>query len=82
MASINPAPAQAVHDSRPVDEKKERTDAPVDENRIERVDTAGEDIFENEKGSRDNVDEFGAHAKTDPKEIALVKKLDRFIIVS
>lgn len=30
----------------------------------------------------DKVDEFGAHAKTDPREIALVKKLDRYIIVS
>lgn len=29
----------------------------------------------------EQVDEFGAHAKTDPKEIALVKKLDRYILV-
>jgi hypothetical protein len=27
------------------------------------------------------LDEFGAHAKTDPKEIALVKKLDWYILV-
>jgi hypothetical protein len=26
-------------------------------------------------------DRFGAHEKTDPKEIALVKKLDRWIMV-
>ena len=30
----------------------------------------------------DKVDYSGAHAKTDPKEIALVKKLDRWIMVS
>jgi hypothetical protein len=30
----------------------------------------------------DKVDAFGAHAKTDPREIALVKKLDKYIIVS
>lgn len=29
-----------------------------------------------------DVDEFGAHRKTDPAEIALVRKLDLFIIVS
>jgi len=29
----------------------------------------------------DKVDEFGAHAKTDPREIALVKKLDKYILV-
>ncbi|KAF7555293.1 hypothetical protein G7Z17_g2279 [Cylindrodendrum hubeiense] len=28
----------------------------------------------------EKVDEFGAHAKTDPKEIALVKKLDRYML--
>ncbi|KAG7128979.1 MFS transporter prlL like protein [Verticillium longisporum] len=28
----------------------------------------------------DKVDQFGAHEKTDPKEIALVKKLDRWIM--
>lgn len=27
-----------------------------------------------------NYDKFGAHEKTDPKEIALVKKLDRWIM--
>jgi hypothetical protein len=30
----------------------------------------------------DKVDKFGAHAKTDPREIALVKKLDWYIMVS
>ena len=30
----------------------------------------------------EKVDAFGAHAKTDPKEIALVKKIDRYILAS
>lgn len=29
----------------------------------------------------EKVDEFGAHTKTDPKEIALVRKLDWYILV-
>jgi hypothetical protein len=29
----------------------------------------------------EKVDEFGAHAKTDPKEIALVRKLDMYMLV-
>lgn len=29
----------------------------------------------------EHVDRFGAHEKTDPKEIKLVKKLDRWIMV-
>jgi hypothetical protein len=29
----------------------------------------------------EKYDRFGAHEKTDPKEIALVKKLDRWIMV-
>lgn len=29
-----------------------------------------------------NIDYSGAHEKTDPREIALVKKLDRWIMVS
>lgn len=28
-----------------------------------------------------NVDKFGGHSKTDPKEIALVRKLDWFMLV-
>jgi hypothetical protein len=30
----------------------------------------------------ERVDKFGAHAKTDPREIKLVKKLDWYIMVS
>lgn len=29
----------------------------------------------------DGLDEFGGHRKTDPAEIALVKKLDRYMLV-
>lgn len=44
-------------------------------------------IFEDEDVEKpvpkvDKIDYSGAHAKTDPKEIALVKKLDRWIMVS
>ena len=30
----------------------------------------------------EKVDHFGAHTKTDPKEIALVRKLDIYMLVS
>ena len=30
----------------------------------------------------DKVDKFGAHAKTDPREIKLVRKLDWYIMVN
>jgi hypothetical protein len=36
------------------------------------------DEFDSEKGGR--IDYSGAHDKTDPKEIALVKKLDWYIM--
>lgn len=51
-------------------------------NSINRVDTANDDADFQKIPKMDKVDEFGAHAKTDPKEIALVKKLDAYIIVS
>ncbi|KAF6794177.1 MFS transporter [Colletotrichum sojae] len=52
-----------------------------DANSIRHVDTANDDDRDFEKIPKmDKVDEFGAHAKTDPKEIALVKKLDAYII--
>ncbi|CCF42514.1 MFS transporter [Colletotrichum higginsianum] len=49
-------------------------------NSINRVDTANDDADFQKMPKMDKVDEFGAHAKTDPKEIALVKKLDAYII--
>lgn len=44
-------------------------------------------IFQNEYPEKsiprvDKIDYSGAHEKTDPKEIALVKKLDRWMMVS
>ncbi|KAF6832030.1 MFS transporter [Colletotrichum plurivorum] len=52
-----------------------------DANSIRHVDTANDDDREFQKIPKmDKVDEFGAHAKTDPNEIALVKKLDAYII--
>lgn len=54
----------------------------MDGNHIERAETAQTHDGDGGKYPRmDKVDEFGAHAKTDPKEITLVKKLDRYIIV-
>ncbi|KAM0280055.1 hypothetical protein ACHAQH_004250 [Verticillium albo-atrum] len=53
----------------------------ADQNHIQPVDTRNDndDVFE--KFPRmEKVDEFGAHAKTDPREIALVKKLDLYMI--
>lgn len=46
---------------------------------LERTVTGNDDI--QKIPVMDQVDEFGAHAKTDPKEITLVKKLDYFILV-
>lgn len=80
MSSINPAvSAPAGGDTKSI-HHDDKQGVPIDENRIERVDTTGDNVFE--KFPRmDKVDEFGAHSKTDPAEIALVKKLDRYIIV-
>lgn len=33
-----------------------------------------------EEGGGPNIDQFGGHEKTDPAEIALVRKLDRWIM--
>lgn len=44
---------------------------------IDRAETT-EDVL---KPTYEKVDEFGAHTKTDPKEIALVRKLDLFCLV-
>lgn len=52
-----------------------------DVNQIERADTNNDGVFEKKAPTMDKVDEFGAHAKTDPKEIALVRKLDMHILV-
>jgi hypothetical protein len=46
----------------------------------EHVEHSADEIFE--KDTNDKVDEFGAHTKTDPAEIKLVRKLDLYILVS
>lgn len=47
---------------------------------ISHVETPDDDQFQ-KLPKIEKVDEFGAHAKTDPKEIALVKKLDFYMLV-
>lgn len=46
--------------------------------RIEHVETIDDVV----KPKIEKVDEFGAHSKTDPKEIAIVKKIDWYMLVS
>jgi hypothetical protein len=50
--------------------------------RVEKLDTSvdGQQLDADERGIR--LDYSGAHAKTSPEEIALVKKLDLWIMVS
>ncbi|KAF4304818.1 putative mfs transporter protein [Botryosphaeria dothidea] len=45
--------------------------------RIEHVETTDADLV---KPKLEKVDEFGAHSKTDPKEIAIVKKIDWYML--
>lgn len=53
------------------------------QNHIMLVDTIQHGDVENLKlPVMDKVDKFGAHAKTDPREIKLVRKLDYYIMVS
>lgn len=47
---------------------------------IEHVDDVTDKVLE--KGGREDLDKFGSHAKTDPAEIALVRKLDWYMMVS
>jgi hypothetical protein len=65
------------------DERK-RDDDVAHNDHIERAETGAtnDDAVFSKFPKMDKVDEFGAHAKTDPREIALVKKLDKYIIVS
>lgn len=50
---------------------------------VEHVDNKFEpSVIDPEKPTIVGFDRFGAHAKTDPVEIALVRKLDLFIMVS
>lgn len=51
-------------------------------NHVERVETHDNDISLAKIELDARLDEFGARSKTNPAEIALVKKLDRTILVS
>ena len=73
MAIINHTPA---HGTTTVNEKKDIADA----NYVERVDTR-EDLSLAKVEQDAKLDAFGARSKTNPEEIALVKKLDRTILV-
>lgn len=56
--------------------------ATQDDGQIERqISTAGKDEGPFKAAPHMKMDEFGAHAKTDPKEITLVRKLDMRILV-
>ena len=51
-------------------------------NHVERIDTNDNEIALTKVAADAKVDEFGARSKTNPEEIALVKKLDHTILVS
>lgn len=51
-------------------------------NNISHVETRDEEDQIQKTDQNVKVDAFGASAKTDPKEIALVKKLDWYMMVS
>jgi hypothetical protein len=74
----NPNPIVSSGDERKYDDDVAQND------HIERAETGAthDDAVFSKFPKMDKVDEFGAHAKTDPREIALVKKLDKYIIVS
>ena len=63
------------------DEKVVATVEHVD-NKVDRVDKADAGSMMKEVGAEDNLDRFGAWKKTDPAEIALVRKLDWHIMVN
>lgn len=53
-----------------------------DKNNIAHIESAEHDDVHKGEPLSENVDEFGAAAKSDPREIALVKKLDWYMMVS
>lgn len=75
MASNDRAPAQGIATD---NEKEDITGG----NHVERVETHDNDISLAKIELDARLDEFGARSKTNPAEIALVKKLDRTILVS
>lgn len=75
MGSKDSDPA---HGTAPDDEEKGITGT----NHVERAETHDNDISLAKVEVDAKLDEFGARSKTNPAEIALVKKLDRTILVS
>lgn len=75
MASNDRAPVQGIATD---NEKEDITGG----NHVERVETHDNDISLAKIEVDAKLDEFGARSKTNPAEIALVKKLDRTILVS
>lgn len=75
MASNGPAPAYGT--ATDIEEKDI-----IGGNHVERVETHDNGISLAKVEVDANLDEFGARSKTNPAEIALVKKLDRTILVS
>jgi hypothetical protein len=62
--------------------EKKIKDHEATHNRITPIETLQTGDVENLKlPVMHQVDRFGAHAKTDPQEIKLVRKLDRYIMV-
>ncbi|KAK6208573.1 MFS transporter [Colletotrichum tabaci] len=63
-------------------EPRKSEEAKADVSQMERVLTGGSNGGGPDKpvAKSGKVDEFGAHTKTDPKEIALVKKIDWYIL--
>lgn len=74
MASLNYPPAHATI----IDDKKDIGGS----NYVERVDIHDNDLSLAKVEADAKLDAFGARSKTNPEEIALVKKLDRTILVS
>lgn len=58
-----------------------RPGTPKEDVKIDHVDFQ-EDLKKPQDGESEAIDKFGSHAKTDPKEIALVRKLDLYLMVS
>lgn len=77
MASIDHAPAYGTATD---SEEKGTTD--INMNYVERFETQDNDVSLAKVEADAKLDEFGARSKTNPAEIALVKKLDRTILVS
>ena len=51
------------------------------EQRLEHVVSPNDEPVKDILPQVEKVDKFGAHTKTDPREIALVKKLDMYMLV-